>query len=103
VFERRSPWKLTVGLPGSSDGGSLGGPSFGRKLLRLARGFDQRPVNREVLVAQQTQACRLAHDFIEKPLGNLVLEQPPVDAVMRDEQPIGSDECLMSTRWYGLR
>src|SRR5438105_2123617 len=54
----------------------------GRSILRTEAletrgGFDQRPVNREVLVAQQTQACRLAHDFVEEPLGNVVLEQPP--------------------------
>jgi hypothetical protein len=41
AFERFSPRKLTVGLPGSSGGGLLGGPSLGRKLLRLAAAFDQ--------------------------------------------------------------
>src|SRR5207302_7609433 len=38
---------------------------------------DQRAVNGEVLVAQQSQASRLAHDFVEESLGNLVPEQPP--------------------------
>src|SRR5438552_18663255 len=33
VLRRRSPWKSTVGLPGSS--GSAGGASFRLKLLRL--------------------------------------------------------------------
>src|SRR5258708_1134285 len=45
--------------------------------LETGGGFDQRAVDREMLVAQQPQAGCLAHDFVEEPLGNLVPEQPP--------------------------
>src|SRR5216683_10933 len=50
---------------------------LGAEALQAGRGFDQRAVDREVLVAQQPQTSRLTDHLIEEPLGNLVPEQPP--------------------------
>jgi site-specific DNA recombinase len=49
---------------------------LGAEALEAGRGFDQRTVHSEMLVAQQAQPSSLAHHLIEEPLGDVVLEQP---------------------------
>ena len=56
VFERRSPWKFTVGLPGSSSLGPALVPSLRRETLLAGPRLEQRAVDREVLVREQPVA-----------------------------------------------
>jgi hypothetical protein len=55
-FDRFSPWKFTVGLPGSSAGGrSCGFSPFLRKVFRLAQVPISVPVDGEVLGRHQAR------------------------------------------------
>ena len=49
---------------------------FGTQALEAGRRFDQRAVDREMLIAQQSQPIRLGHHRVEELLGDCVLEQP---------------------------
>ena len=76
AFERFSPWKLTVGLPGRRVGWSAGGSILGPEALETGGRLDQRAVDREVLVRQQPQRVGLADHLVEELLRDDVLQQP---------------------------
>src|ERR1051326_3046559 len=77
AFERFSPRKFTVGLPGSSGWRLVGGRLVLRlEALQARRSLDERAVNREVLVREQAQRVRLADDLIEKLRCPHWLQQP---------------------------
>src|SRR5215207_3980360 len=67
AFERFSPRKLTVGLPGSSGGGaSAGGLSLGRKLFRLAAASISVPSTVKCSSDnKQPERIRVANYFVE--------------------------------------
>jgi len=49
---------------------------FGFEALQTDRGFDQRAIDREVLVAQHSRSVRLPNDGIQALLRDLVPQQP---------------------------
>src|SRR5437016_1636014 len=48
---------------------------LGPEALKTGRGFDERAVHAEMLVAQQPQPGRLAHHLVKEAPGDVVLEQ----------------------------
>ena len=76
AFERRSPRKLTVGLPGSSGGSLRWRLILGTEALQTGRGLDQRAIHGEVLIAEQVPLVGLPDHRVEELPGDVVLQQP---------------------------
>src|SRR5438132_5149599 len=76
--------EVDFGLPASSGGVSDSGSSLRRKLLRLAAVISV-PSAVKCSSLNIPRPARLAHDFFEEPLGDLIPEQPP--SVLGEQGP----------------
>ena len=73
---RRSPWKSTEGLPGSSSVFLGGSPSLGLKLFRLAAASISAPSTVKCSSDSRPRRFRFQHHFVEQSLAHPMLQQP---------------------------
>ena len=70
------PMEVHPPIAGRAAGALVGWLVSRSEALEAGRGFDQRAVHREVLIAQQSQTIRRANHGIKELAGHRVLEQP---------------------------